>query len=696
MPIDRRSFLQLLTSSAMAASFPASISRALEIPAHHRTGTIEDVEHIVIMMQENRSFDHYFGTLRGVRGFGDPRAVQLHTGNPVWYQPNGGSYVLPFHPGAPNLGLQFLEDLAHDWTTTHAALNEGNNDQWVPQKGTTTMAHLTRSDIPYHYALADAFTVCDAYHCSLLGATDPNRYHMWTGWVGNDGQGGGPVIDNSEAGYDWSTYPELLQSAGVSWKIYQDIGNGLDASGFWGWTDDAYIGNYGDNSLLYFHQYQNAQQGSPLYERAKTGTNILAGGTLFDVFRQDVQSGNLPQVSWIVAPEAYTEHPNWPANYGAWYVSQMLDALTSKPEVWSKTAFFLMYDENDGFFDHMVPPTPPQSRAQGLSTVDTANEIFPGNAHYAAGPYGLGLRVPMVVISPWSKGGWVNSEVFDHTSLIQFIERRFGGHNPSLREQNITKWRRAVTGDLTSAFNFKTPNDAKVPLPSTVAYLPPNDKRYPDYKPAPPAEQALPAQEAGVRPARAVPYDLKALGYADVSDGVFSIHFGNSGKAAAVFHVRSGNTQTGPWTYTVGPNAELSDSWNIKANGQSAYDLSVYGPNGFMRAFKGSLSGQDKANLDIRSVYDTERCSITLEIQNRGVESCKVHILDAYTKETVVSELEAGEKLVKDWSLEKFFGWYDLVVEVNSDSGFQQRIAGHVETGEDSMSDPAIGADVTV
>ncbi len=696
MPIDRRSFLQLLTSSAMAASFPASISRALEIPAHHRTGTIEDVEHIVIMMQENRSFDHYFGTLRGVRGFSDPRAVQLRTGNPVWYQPNGGSYVLPFHPGAPNLGLQFLEDLAHDWTTTHAALNEGNNDQWVPQKGTTTMAHLTRSDIPYHYALADAFTVCDAYHCSLLGATDPNRYHMWTGWVGNDGQGGGPVIDNSEAGYDWSTYPELLQSAGVSWKIYQDVGNGLDASGFWGWTDDAYIGNYGDNSLLYFHQYQNAQQGSPLYERAKTGTNILAGGTLFDVFRQDVQSGNLPQVSWIVAPEAYTEHPNWPANYGAWYVSQMLDALTSKPEVWSKTAFFLMYDENDGFFDHMVPPTPPQSRAQGLSTVDAADEIFPGNSHYAAGPYGLGLRVPMVVISPWSKGGWVNSEVFDHTSLIQFIERRFGRHNPSLQEQNITKWRRAVTGDLTSAFNFKTPNDAKVPLPSTVAYLPPNDKRYPDYKPAPPVEQALPAQEAGVRPARAVPYDLNVLGHADFSDGVFRIHFGNSGKAAAVFHVRSGNTQTGPWTYTVGPDAELSDSWNIEANGQSAYDLSVYGPNGFMRAFKGSISGQNKANLHIRSVYDAERCSITLEIENRGVESCKVNILNAYTKETVVSELEAGEKLVKNWSLEKFFGWYDLVIEVNSDSSFQQRIAGHVETGEDSMSDPAIGADVTV
>jgi phospholipase C len=175
MTPTRRTFLQLLTSGALTAAFPASISRALKIPAHNGTGTINDVEHIVFLMQENRSFDHYFGTLRGVRGFGDPRAITLPSGKSVWYQPNGSEYVLPFHPGAPNLGLQFLEDLQHDWKTTHAAWNEGNYDQWVPNKGTTSMAHLTRSDIPFHYALADAFTVCDAYHCSMLGATDPNR-----------------------------------------------------------------------------------------------------------------------------------------------------------------------------------------------------------------------------------------------------------------------------------------------------------------------------------------------------------------------------------------------------------------------------------------------------------------------------------------------------------------------------------------
>lgn len=691
MATDRRTFLQLLSASALTASFPASIARALEIPANNRTGSINDVEHIVIMMQENRSFDHYFGTLKGVRGFGDPRAVTLPTGNPVWYQPNDGdNYVLPFHPGAPNLGLQFLQDLAHDWTTTHAAWNEGNNDQWVPQKGTTTMAHLNRSDIPYHYALADAFTVCDAYHCSLLGPTDPNRYHMWTGWVGNNGKGGGPVIDNAEAGYDWSTYPEILEKAGISWKVYQDIGDGLTASGSWGWTDEPYIGNYGDNSLLYFHQYQNAPQGSPLAEKARTGTNIQTSGTLFDIFKQDLSSGNLPQVSWIVAPEAYTEHPNWPANYGAWYVSQILDLLTANPEVWSKTAFFLMYDENDGFFDHVPPPVPPMSRAQGLSSVDTTNEIFPGNSEYPTGPYGLGLRVPMIVISPWSKGGYVNSEVFDHTSLIRFIERRFGPDHPGIRENNITPWRRAVSGDLTSAFDFVSPNDAKVPLPSTVAYLPPDDQRHPDYVPAPPTDQALPTQEPGIRPARAVPYELNVRGRADFSKQTFQIDFNNSGKAAAVYQVRSSNMKTGPWTYTVAPGVEMSDTWNLAAV-QGAYDLSVYGPNGFLRSFKGSTSGQGKADLHINSHYDKQRSDITLEIVNRGAD-CQLSIVDVYTKEQSSHRLKAGEELIRHWNVKKFFGWYDLVVEVPDDSTFQRHIAGHIETGEDSLTDPAIGA----
>jgi phospholipase C len=686
---NRRGFLRLVGTGALASTFPATIERALAIPAHHRTGTIEDVEHIVILMQENRSFDHYFGTLRGVRGFDDPRAVRLPSGAPVWQQPAGGGHVAPFHPAAPGatpLGLAFIEDLPHGWTDTHAAWNAGKWDQWVPAKGNTTMAYLDRRDIPFHFALADAFTVCDAYHCSFLGATDPNRYHMWTGWVGNDGLGGGPVLDNSEAGYDWATFPERLTRAGISWKIYQDAGAGLDGEHFWGWGDDAYIGNYGDNSLLYFHQYQNAQPGSALHQGARSATNISGGGNLVDQFRADVAGGTLPRVSWVVAPEAYTEHPNWPANYGAWYIAQFLDALTAAPEVWSKTAFFLTYDENDGFFDHMVSPTPPGSPAEGWSTVDTANELFAGNARYAAGPIGFGPRVPMIVISPWSRGGWVNSELFDHTSLIRFIEERHRRQHPDIVEPNITRWRRAVAGDLTSAFDFRAPNDrrpGKPELPSTDGYVPPDRDRHPDYVPPVPAvDERQPTQEPGTRPARPVPYELHAIG--ELADGSLSLHLANTGKAAAVFQVRS--SAGGPWTFTLAPDTSGSQTWPV----ESTYDLEVYGPNGFLRSFKGSVAAEH-ANLSVTTAYEPECTGIRLDLENRGGPATLL-VRNAYDgKEVARHRLRAGGRSTERVSLDDTTGWYDLIVTVEGDSTFEQRVAGHVENGRDTRTDPAIG-----
>jgi phospholipase C len=682
--MNRRRFLQLLGSTALASALPASIARALEIQPSRRTGTIEDIEHIVILMQENRSFDHYFGSLKGVRGFGDPRPVNLTTGNSVWYQPNGSNYVLPFHPTAPDLGLQFLEDLAHDWTSTHAAWNQGQYDQWVPSKGTTTMAYLTRDDIPFHYALADAFTICDAYHCSVMGPTDPNRYYMWTGWVGNDGAGGGPVIDNAEAGYSWSTYPEVLQKAGVSWKVYQDAGTGLNADGSWGWTDDAYIGNYGDNSLLYFLQYRNAQPGSPLYQGARTGTDISVSGSLFDILRADVMGNTLPQVSWIAAPEAYCEHPNWPANYGAWYVSQVLDALTSNPDVFSKTALFITFDENDGFFDHSVPPCVPPSSTQGQSTVSIANEIFPGSSSYESGPYGMGPRVPMIVVSPWSKGGWVCSEVFDHTSLIRFIERRFERQYGGLEESNITAWRRAVAGDLTSAFDFAKPEGGVPALPSTAAYQPPNDQRYPDYVPTPPTSQSLPDQESGMKPARALPYDLHATALVG-QQAEFGIKLENTGRAGACFHVRSANAANGPWYYTVEAGKSLSATWPT----QAAYDYSVYGPNGFMRHFKGDLSSS-KTTLRVELRYDRNDGSVVLALANEGHDFCNASVDNVYNGESLSYALRPGEHQEKKWHLGDSYGWYDLVVRADAQNGFVQRFAGHVETGEPSLTDPAI------
>ncbi|NKJ45811.1 phospholipase C, phosphocholine-specific [Burkholderia sp. SG-MS1] len=702
---NRRDFLRSAAQAAGSVTalsmLPLGIRNALAIPANNRTGSIRDVEHIVVLMQENRSFDHYFGTLKGVRGFGDTRAINLPNGKPVWYQPlaadaaNAG-YVLPFRPTAPNLGLQFLQDLAHDWGSTHAAWNGGRNDQWVPAKSATTMAYLTRDDIPFHYQLADAFTICDAYHCSLMGPTDPNRYYMWSGWVGNDGSGGGPVIDNSELGYGWSTYPEVLQNAGISWKIYQDVGNGLDANGSWGWTQNPYIGNYGDNSLLYFNQYRNAQPGNPLYDNARTGTNAAKGDGYFDILKRDVQNNALPQVSWIVAPEAYSEHPNWPTNYGAWYIDQVLQILTSNPEVWSKTVLLINYDENDGFFDHIAPPFAPSSDANGLSTVDTTHEIYPGDPKTPAAPYGLGPRVPMLVVSPWSKGGYVCSELFDHTSVIRFIEKRFSQHH-NLGEANITPWRRAVCGDLMSAFNFENPNGLPPSLPSTSAYVPADQDRHPDYVPQPPAVQTVPKQEPGVRPARALPYELFVRVQSEGSSGKLAMRFVNTGRTGAVFLVYAAQGADAPRSYTVESGKRLEDQLPLNADG--TYDFTVHGPNGFLRRFAGKPAshngwhGSDIARPEADEGYDVSNGNLQLRLANVGSARCQFTIVNAYDANNVIKHSVRGgdtDQLYLD--LRNAHGWYDLTITVDMDTAFVRRFAGHVETGKSSMSDPALGS----
>lgn len=676
--MNRRDFLKLLGTSAMATALPASIARALEISANRRTGSIEDIEHIVILMQENRSFDHYFGALKGVRGFGDPRPVNLPGGRLVWQQTDGDSYVMPFHPTAEDLGLQFLEDLAHDWTTTHQAWNHGHWDQWVPSKGSSTMAHLTRADIPFHYALADAFTVCDAYHCSVLGPTDPNRYYMFSGWVGNDGNGGGPVVDNAEAGYDWSTFPELLQQVGIRWKLYQDIGNGVDREHGWGWTEDAYIGNYGDNSLLYFNQYRNAQPGSPLYEGARTGTQIVKSGALLDDFRADIKAGHLPQVSWVASPEAYCEHPNWPSNYGAWYVAQVLDALTANPDVFAKTALFITFDENDGFFDHAIPPAVPSTAERGASTVSTEHEIFPGSAECDSGPYGMGPRVPMIVVSPWSKGGWVCSQVFDHTSLIQFVEQRFGRQYPQLRSPNLTPWRRAVAGDLTSAFDFSR-HDEHVPgLPSVAGYKPPDNERYPDYVPMPPEQQQLPQQESGSKPARALPYSYSVDGV--VSEKTLALSCTNQGMAGVCLHVRSSDAQQSPWYFTVEAGKSLQANLPLPTHGE----LSVYGPNGFLRMYRGGAGVQ----IELRD--EAAGNAVVFSLHNASDAARSVRVENLYGGSPLTLNLSAGEKQQHRFPLQASHGWYDLLLSEAKNATVLQRLAGHVENGAASITDPAI------
>ncbi|MBP0936894.1 phospholipase C, phosphocholine-specific [Streptomyces sp. KCTC 0041BP] len=680
--LNRRRFLQIAGGTAAVAMLNESIARAAAIPAQGSTGTIQDIEHIVVLMQENRSFDQYFGAMKGVRGFGDPRPVLQDNGKSVFHQSNGTKDVLPFNPQVNDLGMKFLAGLNHDWAGGHAAYNNGKYDKWVPAKTATTMAYMTRNDIPFHYALADAFTICDAYHCSFIGATDPNRYYMWTGHTGNDGTGGGPVLGNQEAGYGWKTYPERLEAAGVSWKIYQDIGDGLDAAGSWGWISDAFRGNYGDNSLLYFNNYRNAQPGSALYEKARTGTNAKAGEGYFDKLRADVVNGTLPQVSWIAAPEAFSEHPNWPTNFGAWYLSQVLDALTANPAVWAKTAFFITYDENDGFFDHVVPPYPPASAAWGLSTADVTKDLYAGGAGYAAGPYGLGPRVPMIVVSPWSKGGYVCSETFDHTSVIRFMEKRFG-----VREPNISPWRRAVCGDLTSAFDFQRADASPAALPSTAGYVPPDHNTHPSYVPTPPATGTLPAQEAGSKRTRALGYAPYADGKATPSTGQFTLTFSSGPALGAHFHSTSGNRTDGPWPYTVEAGKTLSDTWSTSASTGNQINLTVWGPNGFLRTWKGPAK---KAGPEVTARHDAATGNLTLKLTNSGPSAVNLTVSNAYGGAAKTLRVAAGGTATYTADLRETGRWYDVKVVSDADTTFLRRFAGHVETGAPGISDPAI------
>jgi phospholipase C len=476
--VNRRRFLGTATSALAAAglaSLPPSLRRALAAAEAEppRRGSLQAIEHVVIFMQENRSFDTYFGTLSGVRGFDDPTAIRLSSGRSVFYQPdllNSNGYELPFHMDTGKTSAQCVADLSHEWVVQHTAWHGGRMDGWLTASraangpnGPLTMGYYTRADLPFHYALADAFTICDNYHCSVLGPTNPNRLYLWTATIDPDGKNGGPVIDNSETPpYTWTTYPERLQAAGISWRVYQQADN------------------YDDNALAWFKQYQQAPTTSPLYQNGMVKRAANA-------FQQDVASDNLPQVSWIIAPTAQSEHPsNMPAA-GADLTSSYLEALASNAKVWAKTAFFLCYDENDGFFDHVPPPV----ALAGTPGEYITTLVPPATSGGIRGPIGLGFRVPMIVISPFSVGGWVCNQTFDHTSLIRFLEARFG-----VQEPNISAWRRRACGDLTAAFDFRHANASFPRLPATgpqvlqaqqgCSTLPP---------PSVPAVQTMPHQE---------------------------------------------------------------------------------------------------------------------------------------------------------------------------------------------------------
>ncbi len=428
-------------AAALAAACSSTVKTATAVkPAGSDIGAIE---HFVFLMHENRSFDHYFGSYRGARGFDDHKGSDLGAFAPAWSTgpATANGRLLPFHLDTQTTNASCTYDLSHEWSAQHASWNGGKMDRFVathvsdqfdgPEHGQLTMGYYTRDDLPFYYSLADAFTLCDGYHCSVLGPTHPNRLYSLSGTLDPAGTAGGPVIitnvgNPTKFSVSWETMPERLSAEGVSWKVYNPTGPTYrpesDQVMFWS-----------DNMLLYFKQFSDPS--TALHKQA-------FGSTFTEDFARDVASGNLPQVSWIVPPIGYDEHPPAPPALGEWFSHQVLQALVASPSVWAKTAFFIMYDENDGFFDHVSPPVPPAGTAGEYLTVDP----LPTFAKGVAGPIGLGVRVPMLVVSPFSAGGYINSDTFDHTSQLRLLETRFGVEVP-----NLSDWRRSVTGDLTSA-----------------------------------------------------------------------------------------------------------------------------------------------------------------------------------------------------------------------------------------------------
>jgi phospholipase C len=834
---------QFLTKSALIAGGAAASGNLLS--AIRTAAAIEptagstcwDAAHVVILMQENRSFDHAFGTLRGVRGFNDPRAITLPDGNPVWVQTNkAGESFAPFRLNIRDTNATWMGCLPHGWTDQVDARNEGKYDRWLDEKKSSnkkyakmplTMGYYNREDIPFYYELADAFTICDQHFCSCLTGTTPNRSYLWSGTIRARQSAQSPAnVLNSDIDHDtnvsWPTFPERLEDLGVSWKVYQnEINVGVGFSD----EEDQWLSNFGDNPLEYFTQYNvrltpshrrylrerskaliddiqdldeqtakappNSSQATKLadalrekqrqlaylqqqrqmwsdenYERLSSRDKSLlarafstnAGdlhhhdleeimyrdgqherrvriprGDLLYQFRQDVERDQLPAVSWIVAPEKFSDHPG-AAWFGAWYIAEVLDILTQNPAVWKKTIFMLTYDENDGYFDHVPPFVAPDPRRPETGKVSPSIDaeldyVTKENEMQRKPPWecrdssiGLGYRVPLVIASPWTRGGYVCSQVFDHTSPIQFLEKFLSKkRKQEVRETNISSWRRTVCGDLTSAFQpAPTNTDGRLTFPERDTFI--EQIHRAQFKPLPagyhrlsPAEidlvrrdrsnaAILPQQEPGVRPSCALPYDLAVDGKLSENGQRFVVTFeakdDKPAAAGAPFtaYARTSDTDLYARNYAVAPGEKLEDSWPLSDFKDQQYHIEVYGPNGFHRAFRGAANDPPVeicllTPLPLGEVRVRVPSSpiVAIQITNQDHRPHTIHVADvSYASGQQSRALAPAQTARLVFNCDASFGWYDLEITIDSHPSIINRYAGRIETGRESFSDPAM------
>jgi phospholipase C len=679
--VNRRRFLQLgAAASAVAVAGAGGLTGARKAMADTlpsgSTGTIADLKHVVILMQENRSFDHYYGSLRGVRGFGDNQVLKYQNGTTIFQQPdtaNSTGTLLPFHMDSSKVNAQNAGDLDHSWSGDHSARNSGLWNNWVSAKTAQTMGYFTRADLPFNYAVADAFTICDGYHQAILGPTSPNRMYFWTGtssgWTSNP-----PDYTVELTGV--ATYQEQLTAAGISWQVYTNHEVG-DGGGNNGW-----VGDYGDNPLWFYQQYQTSMKATtaaaqqlaihgavqPWQPNAGTPLGPNHVNHVLAQFIADCAAGTIPQVSWIVAPYEYSEHPSASPSYGAHYTRTVLEALMSNQALWESTALFITYDEHDGYFDHALPPSPETSyTSEFISSL----------------PIGMGSRVPMIICSPWTRGGYVDSNTYDHTSMNRFLQAWTGA--PLV---NVTAWRNLVSGDLTAAFDFANPDFSVPVLPDTVPLITQSDaeKSFPGVS-IPSGAQAMPAQEPGTRPHRPTSHMPHADAAVNRSTGAVTATMTNTGAVGVSLFVFPDQYLAASATpFTVVNGANKTYTWNSSST-QGLYAFSIYGPDGFVRSFAGAVV---HANQNVGQVPQVTAAPVTAA-QGGGTASLRVTLANAGHKEVIYDlapndyagtaqtvAVDFNGSTTVSWPVDAN-GYYDVIITANTSDGYTRRYAGRIQ-----------------
>jgi phospholipase C len=841
---SRRDFIKqaaMLTGSAgFSAGVPESIQKAFAIEPESGSNW-SDAEHIVILMQENRSFDHALGTLQGVRGFNDPRAIRQANGNSIFLQTGmAGETFAPWRLDIKDTRITWMGSIPHVRHSQVDAWNQGHHNAWIDAKKShnpdyngvpITMGHYTREDLPFYYALADAFTVCDQNYCGAMTSTTPNRSIFWTGTV-RDEQNTHPKVYMRNPEYagghlKWKTFPERLNEAGISWKMYQNelgladmdpeahewlgnLGNVMESFSAYNvhmsdanmqkiqdrivstkneiaalqqtatdatMKDDktaqigqkqahlealqaqlkrgggglsslspeqqelhkrAFVTNSGDQDYHSLETISFDEGGQPVHMQ-------VPKGDIFHQFRKDVNDGTLPTISWLSPPGKFSDHPAHPW-YGAWYVSEVVDILTKNPEVWKKTIFILTYDENDGYFDHCPSfvAADPQNKSTGRGSlgIDTGleytyapDEIAQGvsKSDARSGPIGLGFRVPMIIASPWSRGGWVNSQLFDHTSTLQFLEdyvqTKFG---KTVQETNISQFRRAICGNLTSAFRPFDGKQVSLPflnrdnyvesiqsarykeMPSNYQKLTPQEIA--SYDQNPHNNTNASHQEPGIRPACALPYEMYCEGDFNAEHKAFglamragnSIHGGKSVGAPFNVYLRNtverssaaprgvNNLNMFAATFVVKPGDTIQEAFPLQLFAGGMYEIDVHGPNGFYREFRGDATAP---MVLVRCAYERTASGYTgnveARIKNMSTNPVTVSVADnSYKTGTQTRQLASGQDAKVLLDLSKSHGWYDFTVQTQG-SKASSRYAGRVDTGKSSFTDPLMGGLMT-